>query len=112
MRWFVEFLFRPFENCQFANFFSHLVVGFVQALIPYLEHNEVEVLLKALEVVEKSLSMNQNFFNLDTHAALLYKLGRYEPALKQAKSAIDSAKKDGYDYSGTSELLYKIIDKM
>lgn len=78
----------------------------------YLEHNEVDVLLKALEVIEKSLSMNQNFYNLDTHAAILYKLGRYEPALKQAKSAIDMAKKDGFDYSGTSELLYKIIDKM
>ena len=78
----------------------------------YLDHNEVDILLKALEVAEKSVEMEKTSYNLDTHAALLYKLGRYDFALKQAKLSIDYAKSEGKDHSATTELMYKIIDKL
>lgn len=78
----------------------------------YEKHDDIASLLKALEIVEISISLNKNYYNLDTHAALLYKTGRYTKALKKAKEAIVAAKKNDNDYTSTSELIEKIIDKL
>lgn len=67
---------------------------------------------RGLELVEKSYRYEQNYDNVDTKASLLYKLGRYTEALKEAKRAIDLAKVSETDYSTTSELINKIIEKM
>ncbi|WP_397362201.1 thioredoxin domain-containing protein [Olleya sp. R77988] len=78
----------------------------------YEEHNDIDVLLKAIKMVERSIELDKNYFNLDTHAALLFKTGNYTKALKKAKSAIEVAKVDNEDYTTTTELIEKIIDKL
>lgn len=78
----------------------------------YLEHNDVTVLLQAIKMVERSIELEANYYNVDTHAALLYKTGNYTQALKQAKEAIRLAKNSGLAYTTTTELIDKIIDRM
>lgn len=78
----------------------------------YLEHNNVKDLLKAIKAIERSIELDANSFNADTHAALLYKTGNYTKALKVAKKAIDYAKEEGENYDHTTELIEKIIDEM
>ncbi len=78
----------------------------------YEEHNLIDELLKAIEIVKRSISLDENYHNLDTYAALLYKTGRYEAALKKAKEAIDVAKQDDLDYTATTELILLILDKI
>ena len=78
----------------------------------YEEHNDINDLLKAIRVVEKSIELDKNYYNVDTHAALLYKTGNYTKALKKAKEAILVAKANGENYSATSELIEKIIDRL
>lgn len=78
----------------------------------YEEHNLVDELLKAIEIVKRSISLDENYHNLDTYAALLYKTGRYEAAIKKAKEAIEAAKQDNLDYTATTELLLLILDKI
>ena len=78
----------------------------------YQEHDDISSLLKAIKIVKKSIAIEQNYYNLDTHAALLYKTGHYTKAIKKAKEAIVAAKKEGEDYKSTSELIEKIIDEL
>ena len=62
----------------------------------------------ALGWAEKSAAMNRNFYNVDTIAALHYKLGNKKQAKKIAKEAIKLAKAEGEDPSATEELLRNI----
>ncbi len=78
----------------------------------YQENNDVDMLLKGIKIVEKSIAQNENYFNLYTLSSLLYKTGNYTKALKMAKLAIDKAKVNNIDYSMTSELMDRIIEKM
>lgn len=78
----------------------------------YEEHIEIDALLQSIKMVERSIALNKNYYNLDTHAALLYKTGRYTEALKKAKEAIALAQNTGIYTSGTTDLMNKIIDKM
>ncbi|MEM6685481.1 MAG: thioredoxin domain-containing protein [Bacteroidota bacterium] len=78
----------------------------------YENQDNVKILLKAIKVVERSIELEKNYYNVDTHAALLYKTGNYTKALKKAKEAVDIAKKEGLAYRTTTELIEKIIDAM
>jgi thioredoxin 1 len=78
----------------------------------YKEHGDIDALLKAIKVVERSVELEATYYNTDTHAALLYKTGNYTKALKTAKKSIDIAKEEGLSYASTTELIEKIIDKM
>jgi thioredoxin 1 len=78
----------------------------------YKNVDNVKILLKAIKVVERSVELEKNYYNTDTHAALLFKTGNYTKALKKAKEAVDIAKKDGLAYSSTTELIEKIIEEM
>lgn len=78
----------------------------------YQEHDNVKNLLIAIKAIERSIELEANYYNTDTHAALLYKTGNYTKALKEAKKAIDYAKSEGLSYTDTSELIEKIIDEM
>lgn len=66
----------------------------------------------ALDWVKRSIELDTNYSNTDTYAALLFKKEDYTTALKTAKHAIDIAKENGIDYSTTSDLINKIIEKM
>lgn len=78
----------------------------------YEKHEDVKSLVKAIKIVERSIELQANYYNTDTHAALLYKTGNYTLALKKAKKAIEIAKKDGLTYTETSQLMDKIIEDM
>jgi len=63
------------------------------------------MLEKALAWAQKSVDLSKQYYNMDTLAALYYKLGKKKKARKAAEEAIEIAKAQGEDYSGTSELL-------
>ncbi len=75
----------------------------------FYEHLEDNTnLQKAMRWVNKSIQLSDNYFNNDTRASLLYKLGRKDEAMKAAEAAIALAKKSGDDYKSTEDLLAKI----
>ncbi len=78
----------------------------------YLEHNDIDVLFKSIKIIERSIELDKRYYNLDTHAALLFKTRSYTSALKKSKEAIELAKIEGLDYSSTSDLIERIIDKL
>lgn len=78
----------------------------------YQKHNEPEVLSKCIKLAIRSIELNENYYNVDTYAALLYKTNEHSKALKQAKRAIELAIKDDLDYSSTTILINNIIEKL
>lgn len=77
----------------------------------YQNVEDPKMLEKAVEWSKKSIAMDANYYNTDTLAWLYYKLGKKKQAKKEAKKAIELAKKSGDDYSGTEELLQKLAEK-
>lgn len=67
-----------------------------------------EVLKNAVAWAKKSTELKDAYFNNDTYSALLYKAGNKKEAIKAAEKAIELAKKEGEDASGTKELLEKM----
>ena len=77
----------------------------------YERFDDKSKLEKAVECIERSIELNNNYANNDTYACLLYKLGKYDKALKQAEKAIELAKQNNLDYKETSELIEKVKGK-
>lgn len=65
-------------------------------------------LKSALKWAKQSVKMEENYFNVDTIAALYFKLGKKGKALKYANKAINIAQATGEDYSSTEVLIGKI----
>lgn len=74
----------------------------------YENITDEKLLKKALDWAQKAVKMEDNYYNNDTLAALLFKLGKKEKAKKAALHAVELAKKGGEDDSATQELLKKI----
>ena len=66
----------------------------------------------ALDWVTRSIEIEENYYNTDTKAALLYSAKQYEEAKKFALLAIDHGNKVGMDVSSTEELLENIKKKL
>ena len=62
----------------------------------------------ALDWVTRSIEIEENYYNTDTKAALLYSAKQYEEAKKFALLAIEHGNKVGMDVSSTEELLENI----
>jgi len=77
----------------------------------YENIDDKEMLLKAEKWAVRSMEIEKNYYNTDTYAAILYKLGKNEDALKYAKDAVELAKASNLDYKGTQELIEKIKKK-
>jgi thioredoxin-related protein len=60
-------------------------------------------LKRALKLAKKSVAIEPAFYNHDTMAALLYKLGKNEAAIEVATKAIDLAKQEGFSPEGYAE---------
>ncbi len=69
---------------------------------------EKSAMEQAEKWAKKSVEIANQYYNNDTYAAVLYKLGKKKEALKTAEKAIELGKKDGIDTAGTEELLEKI----
>ncbi|MCB0550429.1 MAG: thioredoxin fold domain-containing protein [Phaeodactylibacter sp.] len=67
-----------------------------------------KMLEKAVKWAEKSVELEDAYYNNDTLASLYYKTGDKKKAKKAAEHAIELAKENGEDYSATKELLDKI----
>lgn len=68
-------------------------------------------LLKAESWAKTACDMDNSYANLDTYAAVLYKLEKKQQATEIANKAIAKAKEDkmsASDYQGTTDLLKKI----
>lgn len=69
-------------------------------------------LLKAETWAKKSTELAPGYANFDTHAAILFKLGKYPEAKEKAQKAIDAGKKGNEDVKETEQLLEKINEKL
>lgn len=67
-----------------------------------------EILQKAVRWAKKSISLEDNYYNEDTLAALLFKLKKYDEAEQAANKAIALAQQAGDEAKETKELLKKI----
>lgn len=74
----------------------------------YENVTDKKMLAKAENWANKAVAMEPNYANLDTQAAVLYKLGKKKEAQKAAENAIAAGKKDGEEVAETEELLKKI----
>jgi len=74
----------------------------------YTSVDDPKLLEKALSWGEKSIALDNNFFNNDTVAALYYKLGNKVKATEHANVAIQLASEAGADTIETQKLLEKI----
>ncbi|TAL58582.1 MAG: DUF255 domain-containing protein [Bacteroidetes bacterium] len=66
------------------------------------------LLVKAEGWAKRAVELKSDYYNLDTYASLLFKLGKKTDAKATAEKAIESGKKAGEDITVTQELLDKI----
>jgi thioredoxin-related protein len=71
-----------------------------------------KMLKSAAKWAKKSIKIDNQYYNNDTLAALLFKAGKLKPARKAAEKAIAIAKKNNEDYSETQKLLDQVVAKM
>lgn len=71
----------------------------------YMKMDDKKILKGGLKLAKKSVALNENYYNMDTLAALYYKLGKKKKAHKVALAAIELAKDAGLDYSETEKFL-------
>ena len=74
----------------------------------YENVDDKAMLAKAEGWIKHSVELQPGYFNYDTYAAVLYKLGKKTEAKATAEKAIELAKKTGDDYKATQEMLDKI----
>lgn len=65
-------------------------------------------LSEANEWIDKSIQLEENSYNTDTKAAILYKLGEKKEALTMAERSVELAEKEGNDSKATRDLIEKI----
>lgn len=63
---------------------------------------------KAVGWAERSVKLDKNYYNMDTLAALHFKLGNKKQAKKAAEAAIKLAREAGEDFQMTEQMLYDI----
>lgn len=78
----------------------------------YEVESDTEKIINAIVWVKRSIELDKNYYNTDTYAALLYKIGNYKKALLIAQEAIEIAKKDDDDFSVTTKLIENIKSKL
>ena len=69
-------------------------------------------LLSGIKCAKRSIALDKNYYNTDTYASLLYKIGKYPSALEYANKAIELAKSNNQSYTGTESLIKSIKAKL
>ena len=80
----------------------------VYAWSVYENLSDKKSLQTASKWAKKSIELQENYYNLDTYAAIQFKLGNKTEAGKYAELAVKKGKEEGVDVSATEELLVKI----
>jgi len=80
----------------------------------YENESDKELLSIALNLINRSIELDKNYYNTDTHAALLYKTGNYKQALKLANESLVLGTTNGVDPTVLDETrdLIKIARKL
>ncbi|MFN6037554.1 MAG: thioredoxin family protein [Bacteroidota bacterium] len=78
----------------------------------YERTSNAKYLEKATEWIVKSISLEKNYANTDTYAALLFKRGDYVNAKSVAEEAIGLGKSAGEDVKSTESLLEQINNQL
>lgn len=73
---------------------------------------DLKVLSKAEMLAKRSIQLEPNFLNHETHAQVLYKLGKYKEAHLVTMNSIRMAKEAGESYDNSINLLNLIIQKL
>ena len=71
-----------------------------------------KVLAKAETLIKRSIQLEPNFLNHETHAQVLFKLGKYKEAHLVTMNSIRMAKEAGESYENSISLLNFIIQKL
>lgn len=74
----------------------------------YEKTNNTAHLLRAEAWAKRSTELQPAYYNYDTYAAVLFKLGKYTEAKSNASKAIELGKKENADVKETEDLLEKI----
>jgi thiol-disulfide isomerase/thioredoxin len=82
-----------------------------QAWAYYENETDRDKLEQAADWAKKSIALEQNYYNTDTYAHLLHKLGKKTDALKWANISVKLGKEIGQDVSATEQLIQKINNK-
>ena len=78
----------------------------------YFMRVDDKVKLKEAESwIAQSVKLDDKYYNTDTYANILHKMGRDKEAAMMAQHSIELAKKSGEDFSSTQELLSAIQKK-
>ncbi|MGB0931928.1 MAG: hypothetical protein ACPGVB_14185 [Chitinophagales bacterium] len=85
---------------------SEALNNFAWTFFETMEDNKE--LQKAVKWADRSIELEKNYYNTDTKAALLHKIGKHEEALAAAKVAIDAAIEEQMEPKETRELVTKI----
>lgn len=92
------------DNAQPADWNSYNNMAWT-----FFEKVEDKAMLeKAAAWAAKSIAIETNYYNTDTHAAILFKLGKKKEAMEAAQKAIKVAKENDINPKETQELLEKI----
>lgn len=73
----------------------------------YVNVEDYDMLMHAVNWADRSVTLQRKYYNMDTYAAVLYKAGHKERGKLIAEQAIEIAKADGQDFSGTEEIMEK-----
>ena len=77
----------------------------------YFQHiNDKEQLAEAEKWIAQSVALEDMYYNTDTYANLLKKLGKKKEAIVMANHAITLAKKEGQDFSSSQDLLNDLMN--
>jgi thioredoxin-related protein len=82
-----------------------------QAWDYYEKETDRDKLEQAADWAKQSIALDQNYYNTDTFAHILYKLGKKQDALKWANISVKLGKEIGINVSATEDLIKKINSK-
>lgn len=75
----------------------------------FMQVNEKEKLANAEKWIAASVALDDQYYNTDTYANILHKLGKKKEAIAMTKHSIELAKKSSEDYSSTQSLLDELL---
>ena len=77
----------------------------------YFQHiNDKNQLAEAEIWIAQSVKLEDQYYNTDTYANLLHKLGKKKEAIEMTNHAIALAKKEGEDFSSSQDLLNTLMN--
>lgn len=71
----------------------------------FMRVDEKDKLADAEKWIAQSVKLDDSYYNTDTYANILRKIGKNKEAIEMAKHSIEAAKKSKEDFSSTEELL-------